>query len=79
MSVAPLNLPDDIAARLAKLAKATGRSTDTLAQEALSEYIRRESWQIDEVQQAVKEADEGDFATPEEVRAILEKWNGNAY
>ena len=53
MSLASLNLPDDIARHLASLAKATGRSADALAQEALSEYIRRESWQIAEIQRAV--------------------------
>ncbi|NWL77702.1 hypothetical protein DM872_12645 [Pseudomonas taiwanensis] len=79
MSLVSLNLPDDIARHLANLAKATGRSADALAQEALSEYIRRESWQIAEIQRAVAEADEGDFATSEEVQATLEKWTGNAH
>ncbi|AOE85837.1 CopG family ribbon-helix-helix protein [Pseudomonas sp. TCU-HL1] len=79
MSLVSLNLPDDIAHHLASLAKATGRSADALAQEALSEYIRRESWQVAEIQRAVAEADEGDFATAEEVQATLEKWTGNAH
>ncbi|MCY1216589.1 hypothetical protein D9M72_284680 [compost metagenome] len=79
MSLASLNLPDDIARHLASLAKATGRSADVLAQEALSEYIRRESWQIAKIQRAVAEADEDDFATAEEVQATLEKWTGNAH
>ncbi|MCY1276004.1 hypothetical protein D9M68_391630 [compost metagenome] len=79
MSLASLNLPDDIARHLASLAKATGRSADALAQEALSEYIRRESWQIAKIQRAVAEADEDDFATAEEVQATLEKWTGNAH
>ncbi len=79
MSVVSLNLPDDIASLLASLAKVTGRSADALAQEALSEYITRESWQIAEIQRALAEADDGDFATTEEVQATLEKWTGNAH
>ena len=31
-------------------------------------------WQIDEINTAVQEADAGDFASDEEVRAVIEKW-----
>ncbi|MFJ2479992.1 CopG family ribbon-helix-helix protein [Pseudomonas sp. NPDC087598] len=78
MSVMSLRIPDEIANTLANLAKATGRSKSYLAVDALREYLAREAWQIEELQQAVKEADAGDFATSDEVRAIADKWNTNA-
>ncbi|QUE93012.1 hypothetical protein PkoCFBP13504_14255 [Pseudomonas koreensis] len=78
MSVMSLRIPDEIADTLANLAKATGRTKSYLAVDALREYLAREAWQIEEIQKALKEADAGDFASDEEVRAIAEKWNANA-
>lgn len=78
MSVMSLRLPDEIADTLANLAKATGRSKSFLAVDALREYLAREAWQINEIQQALKEADAGDFASPDELKAIADKWGGNA-
>ncbi|MDX9670535.1 MULTISPECIES: CopG family ribbon-helix-helix protein [unclassified Pseudomonas] len=78
MSVMSLRLPDEIADTLANLAKATGRSKSYLAVDALREYLAREAWQIEEIQQALKEADAGDFTSADEVRAIANKWNANA-
>ncbi|VVP79589.1 CopG family ribbon-helix-helix protein [Pseudomonas fluorescens] len=78
MSVMSLRIPDEIADTLANLARATGRTKSYLAVDALREYLAREAWQIEEIQKALKEADAGDFASDEEVRAIAEKWNANA-
>jgi RHH-type rel operon transcriptional repressor/antitoxin RelB len=78
MSVMSLRIPDEIADTLASLSKATGRSKSFLAVDALREYLAREAWQIEEIQKAVKEADDGDFATQEEVNAIAGKWTANA-
>lgn len=78
MSVMSLRIPEDIADTLANLAKATGRSKSFLAVDALREYLSREAWQIQEIQNAVKEADAGDFATDAEVKAVADKWRKNA-
>jgi RHH-type rel operon transcriptional repressor/antitoxin RelB len=78
MSVMSLRLPDEIADTLTNLSKATGRSKSFLAVDALREYLAREAWQIEEIQKALIEADAGDFATPEEVNAIADKWTTNA-
>ncbi|MHC8378689.1 CopG family ribbon-helix-helix protein [Pseudomonas sp. MDT1-16] len=78
MSVMSLRLPDEIADTLANLSKATGRSKSFLAVDALREYLAREAWQIEEIQKTLKEADAGDFATPEEVKAISDRWTANA-
>jgi len=78
MSVMSLRLPDEMADTLANLAKATGRSKSFLAIDALREYLSREAWQIAEIQRAVAEADAGDFASEDEVKAVMEKWTNNA-
>lgn len=78
MPVMSLRLSDDQSETLAKLAEATGRSKNFLAAQALDEYLARESWQIGEIQQAIAEADAGDFASDSEVKAILNKWARDA-
>lgn len=78
MSIMSLRLPDEMADTLALLAKATGRSKSFLAIDALREYLAREAWQIAEIQRAVEEADAGEFATEDEVKAVMEKWTNNA-
>jgi predicted transcriptional regulator len=74
MSTMSLRLPDDIEDTLAQLSKATGRTKSFLALDALREYLSREAWQIAEIQQAIAEADAGDFATEDEVTATVGKW-----
>lgn len=64
--------------RLASLAKATGRTKSFLAGEAINQYLALEAWQIAEIQQGLKEADAGDFATVPEVTALKKKWKVNA-
>lgn len=78
MPVMSLRLSDDQSETLAKLAEATGRSKNFLAAQALDEYLARESWQIGEIQQAIAEADAGDFASDSEVKAIRNKWARDA-
>ena len=78
MSVMSLRLPDEMADTLADLAKATGRSKSYLAINALREFLSREAWQIAELQRAVQEADAGDFAKEDEVKAVMDKWTNNA-
>jgi predicted transcriptional regulator len=34
-------------------------------------------WQISEIQEGLREADTGDFATDEEVSAVFSKWTGS--
>ena len=73
-----IQISDEMAATLSNLAKATGRTTSCLATEALKHYLDREIWQSAEIQRAVQEADAGDFASDEEVGAVMAKWAGDA-
>ena len=60
--------------RLEALARATGRKKGFLIAQALEEYLESQAWQIEETLKAVQEADAGDFATNEELRAFRAKW-----
>lgn len=73
-----LRVPHNVIEQLGLLAKATGKSRNFLAVQAMQDFIEHEAWQVRELQEAIKEADAGDFATDEEVRAIRDKWSRNA-
>ena len=60
--------------RLEALARATGRKKGFLIAQAVEEYLETQAWQIEETLKAIKEADAGDFATDEELRAFRAKW-----
>jgi len=60
--------------QLDKLAEATHRTKSYLAGEAIRKYLDLEAWQVGEIQQALKEADEGDFASADDVAAIMKKY-----
>jgi predicted transcriptional regulator len=73
-----MRLPDDIMDRLGALATATGRTKSFLAGQAVMEFLERESWQVAEITQALREADAGDFVSDRDVAAVREKWGGSA-
>ena len=73
-----LRVPKHVIDQLGLLADATGKSRNFIAVQAMRDFIEREAWQVREIQQAVQEADAGDFATDEEVQAIKAKWTANA-
>ncbi|CAI1715668.1 CopG family ribbon-helix-helix protein [Serratia plymuthica] len=73
MSVMSVRLPEDLSEQLEALAKATGRTKSFLAGQAIRDFINREAWQIAEIQQAITEADKGDFAADDEMEARFKR------
>jgi predicted transcriptional regulator len=69
-AVLTLRVPVEVKQQLDKLADATHRSKSWLAGEAIQRYLDLEAWQIGEIQQALQEADAGDFASDEELEAL---------
>lgn len=78
MSVLSVRVTEEIEQQLNALAKSTGRSKSWLAGQAMQDYLSRESWQVAEIEQAIIEADAGDFASDEEVAAKMKKWSSRA-
>ncbi len=76
-STMTIRLEADLKARLDKLAEATHRSKSFLAAEAVREYIELNEWQLQEIQNAIVEADAGDFASENSVNAVFGKWSVN--
>jgi RHH-type rel operon transcriptional repressor/antitoxin RelB len=73
-----VRLEDDVKDRLNQLAQATQRSKSFLASEAIREFVETNEWQIGEIQTALGEADAGDFASEQDVKALAKKWQINA-
>jgi RHH-type rel operon transcriptional repressor/antitoxin RelB len=42
--------------------------------EAVSSDVEIQEWQINEIEEGLREADAGDFASDEEVAAVFAKW-----
>ena len=72
-----IRLEPELKSRLDKLSAATHRSKSFLAAEAVREFIEINEWQIEEIKDAVKEADAGDFASDREVQTVFNKWGVN--
>lgn len=72
-----IRLAPELKAQLDQLANVTRRSKSFLAAEAIREFVALNDWQVREIEQAVREADAGDFASADEVGAVLSKWGVN--
>ena len=69
-----LRIEPELKDRLSKLASATHRSRSFLAGQAIHDFIELNEWQIQELQEAIKEADAGEFASNKEIDDVFEKW-----
>ena len=78
MSMLSIRLSDQLTEQLNALTIATGRTKSFLAGQAIHDFVERESWQIAEINQALQEADSGDFASDEDLRIIREQWHHDA-
>ncbi|MFP5409223.1 MAG: CopG family ribbon-helix-helix protein [Gammaproteobacteria bacterium] len=75
-AILTLRLPEETKAKLDKLAQATHRSKSYLAEEAIARYLDLEAWQVGEIEQAIQEADRGEFAKPSDMTDLLKKYAG---
>jgi len=69
-----VRLPESLYNQIEALAKATARTKSFLAIDALTSYVQSESWQIRDIHEGLKEADAGEFASDEQVKAVFDKY-----
>ena len=70
-----LRVRPELITGLDELAKASGRSRDELAEEALAEYLEVQRWQIAGIEEAIRDADAGEPGIAhEDVAAWLDSW-----
>ncbi|OPA95622.1 hypothetical protein BFW88_07720 [Pseudomonas fluorescens] len=65
-----LNLPEDLSNSLADLAKINGQTVSYLAMDVLRGYIEHEKTLNAQIELAVEEADQGKFATDDQIAAM---------
>ena len=69
-----VRLPANVYEQLEALAQATSRTKSFVTVQALSTYLEEQSWQIQDIEVALQEADRGDFASEAEVQAVFAKY-----
>lgn len=74
MSTITARLDPDTRTKLDLLAKSTERSRSWLVADAVRRYVADESWQIAAIEEGVRAADAGEFASDTEVKAAFAKW-----
>jgi len=76
MTVRTINvrLPEALYKQIEELAKATARTKSFLAIDALTNYVQSESSQIRDIQEGIQEADAGEFASDQQVKAVFAKY-----
>jgi predicted transcriptional regulator len=73
-STTSLRIDKDLSERLQRLAEATGRPKSWYIRQALDAYLSQEEWMVAAIEEGVRAADAGEFATEEEVRTVFAKW-----
>lgn len=69
-----VRLPEALYKQIEELATATARTKSFLAVDALTQYVQSEAWQIRDIHEGIKEADAGEFATDQQVKAVFAKY-----
>ena len=68
MGTVTARIPEETASRLEELAASTKRSKSFLVAEALQAYLDAHSWQVARIRESMNQADQGKFASQDQVR-----------
>jgi len=68
-------IPKELRGELDALSKSTGRNKNALVEEALRRFVEVERWQIASIEERLRRADAGDFATDEEMDELYKEFN----
>ncbi|MCZ0941604.1 MAG: CopG family ribbon-helix-helix protein [Gammaproteobacteria bacterium] len=69
-----IRLESELKQRLEQLAESMQRSKSFLAAQAIRDFVDLNEWQVQEIEQAIVEADRGEFASDQDVAAVFDKW-----
>jgi predicted transcriptional regulator len=77
MSTVTARIPEETAAKLNALAKATNRSKSFIVANALDQFLEEQAWQVARINESIAQADAGNFASNAEVKGAFAKWGLN--
>ncbi len=69
-----IDIEHSLSQRLSQLANDKQCSEAQIAAQAIEDYVNLNEWQVNEINQALTEADNGQFATTNEVSEIINKY-----
>lgn len=69
-----LRVSDELKKKLDQFATLTDRSLSSVAAAAVEEYLAWRIPQQKDLEKAIKEANQGKFASEAEVKAVMKKW-----
>ena len=69
-----VQLPLEVKESLEELARTMDRSEALLVAEAIASYVDLQQWQLRQIEEGIREADAGEFASDEEVVAFFAQW-----
>jgi predicted transcriptional regulator len=75
MNAYTVKFPEDVAQKLEQLAEQRDSSTAALVVKAVRELLAREEADTENLLQGMAEAERGEFATEEEVKAVFRQYN----
>jgi predicted transcriptional regulator len=73
-----LSLRQDLVDGLDELAAGRGKTRAEIAEEAVGRYLEYERWFMERVDEGVRQADAGEFATDDEVDQVFNKYRTRA-
>ena len=73
-SLISVRVPEELAVRLAHLAKATDRSRSYLATLAIEEFVAVQEWQVQAIKEGIADAEAGRTVSHEKAVAQLKTW-----
>ncbi len=78
MKATTVRINDEMLGRVDFLAKTLSRSRSWIINQAIERFIGYEEWFVQEVKDGLKEIEQGEIATDDEVTAIFSKWGVDA-
>jgi len=78
MKATTVRINDEMLGRVDFLAKTLSRSRSWIINQAIERFIGYEEWFVQEVKDGLKEVDQGEIATDDEVTATFHKWGVDA-
>jgi predicted transcriptional regulator len=78
MKATTVRIEDDMLERIDTLAQTMSRPRSWVIKEAISRFVEYEEWFVKEVKDGLKEVEQGDIATTEELVDAFGKWGVDA-
>jgi len=78
MRATTIRMEDTVLDRVDSMAKSVNRSRTWLINQAVEQFLSYEEWFVQEVQDGVNEAANGELASQEKVEQRFAKWDVNA-